>query len=145
LCDTNIWLALVIDLHVHHERAQLWLDGIDAANSIHFCRDTQRSLLRLLTNRGLMNRYALPAVSNVQAWLAYDSLLADYRITYQSEEPAGLEHYWRDYSARATASTNLWMDAYLAAFARAGDFRLVTADAAFRQFDALDLLLLSNA
>jgi predicted nucleic acid-binding protein len=34
------------------------------------------------------------------------------------------------------------MDAYLAAFARAGGHRLVTTDRAFRQFSGVDLVLL---
>jgi predicted nucleic acid-binding protein len=36
------------------------------------------------------------------------------------------------------------MDAYLAAFALAGRFRMVTTDAAFRQFGELDLMLLGQ-
>jgi hypothetical protein len=36
------------------------------------------------------------------------------------------------------------MDAYLAAFAQAGDYQLVTTDAAFAQFDGLDLELLGS-
>jgi predicted nucleic acid-binding protein len=35
------------------------------------------------------------------------------------------------------------MDAYLAAFARAEGCTLVTTDAAFKQFDGLELLLLN--
>ena len=36
------------------------------------------------------------------------------------------------------------MDAYLAAFAMAGAYQLVTTDSAFKQFTGLDLLVLSN-
>ncbi|MBI3924942.1 MAG: hypothetical protein HY319_05325 [Armatimonadetes bacterium] len=36
----------------------------------------------------------------------------------------------------------LWMDAYLAAFAIAGGSRIVTTDFAFKQFPGLDLLIL---
>jgi hypothetical protein len=36
------------------------------------------------------------------------------------------------------------MDAYLAAFACAGGFQLVTTDSGFRQFRGLDLLLLGE-
>ena len=36
------------------------------------------------------------------------------------------------------------MDAYLAAFALAGGYRMVTTDAAFKQFRGLDLELLGD-
>ena len=51
---------------------------------------------------------------------------------------------WKDLAARGTASPKLWMDAYLAAFALAGEYRLVTTDAAYRQFKGLDLLVLEQ-
>jgi predicted nucleic acid-binding protein len=37
------------------------------------------------------------------------------------------------------------MDAYLAAFALAGGYRMVTTDTAFRQFSVLDLVLLGHS
>jgi hypothetical protein len=37
------------------------------------------------------------------------------------------------------------MDAYLAAFALAGGYRLVTIDAGFTQFAGLDLVLLGSS
>ena len=46
--------------------------------------------------------------------------------------------------ARDCASPKLWMDAYLAAFALAGRNQKVTTDAAFRQFQGLDLLVLGD-
>jgi predicted nucleic acid-binding protein len=47
-------------------------------------------------------------------------------------------------AARGTASPKLWMDAYIAAFALAGRYRMVTTDAAFRQFRGLNLLVLGQ-
>ena len=58
------------------------------------------------------------------------------------EEPAGLERQWKKLAVRNTASPKLWMDAYLAAFAIAGRYSMVTTDSAFRQFRELDLLVL---
>lgn len=49
------------------------------------------------------------------------------------QEPAGI-----------AASPKLWMDAYLAAFARSAGYTLVTTDAAFTQFADLDLRLLTT-
>ena len=46
--------------------------------------------------------------------------IADERIAFQSREPARLESLWRQLASRDTASPKLWMDAYLAGFARAG-------------------------
>jgi hypothetical protein len=36
------------------------------------------------------------------------------------------------------------MDAYLAAFAQAGGYRMVTTDDAYRQFDGLDLEMIGQ-
>jgi len=54
----------------------------------------------------------------------------------------GVERLWKELAARGTASPKLWMDAYLAAFALAGRYSMVTTDAGFRQFRGLDLLVL---
>ncbi len=43
---------------------------------------------------------------------------------------------------RSQASPKVWMDAYLAAFAVAGNYQFVTNDKAFRQFEGLDLVML---
>lgn len=70
-------------------------------------------------------------------------MIADDRIVLRSDEPAGLEAHWRTYAARESASPKLWMDAYLAAFAISDGYRMVTTDTAYRQFEGLDLHLLS--
>lgn len=60
------------------------------------------------------------------------------------EEPDGLEERWREYAVRPLSSPNLWMDAYLAAFARQSGCQFVTTDLAFRQFVGLDVVVLDN-
>jgi hypothetical protein len=55
-----------------------------------------------------------------------------------------IERWWTQHALRPTASPKLWMDAYLAAFARAAGYTLVTTDAAFRQFEGVDILLLGS-
>jgi predicted nucleic acid-binding protein len=72
-------------------------------------------------------------------------LARDERVGFEPTDPLGLEAHWRQFSPRRTASTKLWMDAYLAAFAVASGLRLVTTDAAFRQFAGLDVLVLGAA
>ena len=81
-------------------------------------------------------------LSNKAAWSVYEGFLGDDRISWV-EEPNGLESHWKRLAACATTSPKLWMDAYLAAFAIAGDHGLVTTDQAFKQFKGLNLLLLS--
>lgn len=141
LCDSNIWLALTLSEHSLHQVAVNWFELQDEPDSVCFCRATQQSYLRLLSNSKLLRSYGNEALTNQQAWQAYDTLLGDFRIAL-SPEPPGLEAWWTRYGLRDTASPKLWMDAYLAAFAKAGSFKLVTLDQGFRQFEGLDLLLL---
>jgi toxin-antitoxin system PIN domain toxin len=142
LCDSNVWLALALSGHAHHGLARDWLDAVDETSTVLVCRATQQSFLRLLTNASVLAPYGNPPLTNREAWQAYEALAADYRIVFQAEEPAGLESRWKDLALRDSASPKLWMDAYLAAFALAAGYRMVTTDASFRQFAGLDLLLL---
>lgn len=144
LCDSNVWLALALSTHVHHKAARDWFEAVPEPGSVLFCRATQQTFLRLLTNASVLSPYGNPPLTNRQAWEAYQALLADDRIAFRSEEPAGLEALWRRFAVRGTASPKLWMDAYLAAFALAGGCRMVTTDAAFRQFSGLDVTLLGE-
>jgi toxin-antitoxin system PIN domain toxin len=145
LCDSNIWLALALSKHAHHVAAREWLDTVEAPMSIFFCRATQQSFLRLLTNVSVLAPYGNPPLTNREAWSAYEAFLADDRITFRADEPVGLESSWKELAVRRTASPKLWMDAYLAAFALSGRYSMVTTDAAFRQFRGLDLLVLGQS
>jgi toxin-antitoxin system PIN domain toxin len=144
LCDSSVWLALALSTHSHHAAAGEWFDAVPDPGSVVFCRATQQTFLRLLTNASVLSPYGNPPLTNRQAWEAYQALLADERITFRSDEPAGLETLWRRFAVRGTASPKLWMDAYLAAFALSGGYRMVTTDGAFKQFAGLDLELLGE-
>ena len=144
LCDSNVWLALVLSEHRHHGTVLQWLENVDTPGSVCFCRATQQSLLRLLTTAAVMRPYGNPPLSNRQAWGIYEQLLADDRILFKSHEPNRLEIRWKALGSRDSASPKLWMDAYLAGFALAGGFGLVTTDAAFAQYPGLDLTLLET-
>lgn len=144
LCDSNIWVAVAIEQHSHGTSARHWLDSVGADDTIWFCRATQQSFLRLLSNTAVLSRYGLVPLTNIQAWDTFDTLLQDERIAFRQDEPPGLEGQWRAFSARPTASTKLWMDAYLAAFAYTAGYQLVTTDRAFSQFEGLDVLLLGD-
>lgn len=143
LCDGNVWLALALSGHVHHPAASAWLGRIDEPAVLHFCRATQQAFLRLLTNAAVLAPYGNPPLTNHQAWTAYRALMQDDRITFHRTEPAELESMWIKFARRDSASPKLWMDAYLAAFALAGGFTMVTTDSGFRQFSGLDLLVIS--
>jgi len=142
LCDSNVWLALALSKHSRHVAAREWLETVDESASVFFCRATQQSLLRLLTNTTVLGAYGNSPLTNREAWSAYEAFLADDRIAFRADEPVGLELSWKEFAVRGTASPKLWMDAYLAAFALAGGYSMVTTDAAFRQFRGLDLLVL---
>jgi toxin-antitoxin system PIN domain toxin len=145
LCDSNIWLALALSRHPHHAAVRDWFETVVDPKSLFFCRATQQTFLRLLTSAALFAPFGDRPLTNQQAWRAYEALLADDRIVSQAREPAGLEPRWRQLAVRGTASPKLWMDAYLAAFAQAGGYRMVTTDAAFKQFGGLDLVLLGSS
>ena len=70
---------------------------------------------------------------------------ASPRPVLSGERAAGVEPLWKQLAARGTASPKLWMDAYIAVFALAGRYSMVTTDAAFRQFRGLDLLILGQS
>ena len=143
LADSNIWMAFAIPGHVFHSTVEEWLLRGRAGDPVCFCRATQQSFLRLLTTAATLAPYGLPALSNSAAWSQYERMRADDRIGWL-DEPGGLELHWKKCSGRRWASPKLWMDAYLAAFAIAGKYKLVTTDKAFKQYKGLDLLLLPN-
>lgn len=142
LCDANVWLALALSRHVHHQKVRRWFQAVLEPASILFCRATQQTFLRLLTNSSVLAPYGNPPLTNAQAWKAYEAFAADDRVGLRVDEPAQLESHWKRLAGRDTASPKLWMDAYLAAFAITGDLRLVTTDSAFRQFAGLHPLVL---
>lgn len=144
LCDSNVWLALALSKHAHHEAARDWLEKIAEPDSILFCRATQQSFLRLLTNASVLRPYGNRPLTSRQAWRAYEALRADDRIVMRREEPASLEDHWSRFALRDTASPKLSMDAYLAGFALAAGLRMVTTDTAFKQFRGLDLELIGS-
>jgi toxin-antitoxin system PIN domain toxin len=143
LPDVNIWLALTLSGHSHHQAARIWLEGQDDHSSICFCRATQQGLVRLLTTAAVLAAYGIPPLANREAWSVLESFMADDRIAF-ANEPAGVEESWKELAAlRDTNSPKLWMDAWLAAFARCSGFQLITADKAFSQFEGIDLHLVT--
>lgn len=143
LPDINVWFGLAVSNHEHHPAAVRWLKTQQEPASLGFCRATQQGYLRLLSSEKLLRSYRLPPLTNAQVWASYQALLADERITFLPE-PAGFEPIWQRFGSRNTASTQLWMDSFLAAFAVAGKHELVSFDSGFRQFAGLTLQLLKS-
>ena len=144
LCDSNVWLALVLSEHQHHRVVRDWFETIETPGSVCFCRATQQSLLRLVTTEAVMGCYGVPALTNRGAWQLYEQILSDDRIVLQANEPSRLESRWKSLALRDTASPKVWMDSYLAGLALASGFGIVTTDKAFITFSGLDLTLLGQ-
>ena len=82
------------------------------------------------------------AVSFQSHWWAFDELISDERVAF-AEEPDGIEAAWRSLTQLQTFSQNVWSDAYLAAFAQAADFEVVTFDRGFTQYKNVRVTVLS--
>jgi uncharacterized protein len=138
LPDINVWLALTFDSHVHHPAAKTWFDNLPADATCAFCRLTQLGFLRLATNQTVFGKHALTLPV---AWQKFDLWMGDPRIGY-AEEPLDLEAHWRAFTQSQSFSPQVWNDAYLAAFALAGNLNLVTFDKAFARFPKVQCTIL---
>lgn len=108
-----------------------------------FCRATQQSFLRLASTPALLKAYGAESLSNRDALLAFNTLMALTQVR-EREEPSGVCALWHRMASRDTASPKVWMDAYLAAFAITAGLRMVTLDRDFRNFatHGLDCVLI---
>lgn len=140
LPDINVWVALSMPAHTHHATVAQWMER-EPSPSLHFCRYTQQGLLRLSTTSAVTSLFGLAPLTNRGALKRLDVWLADPRIHF-AQEPPQLYKQWSAFANVDTASPKLWMDAYLAAFAVTGGYRLVTTDQAFKQFKGLNPLVL---
>ncbi len=122
LLDVGVWLAAIWGRHTHHQVAADWFR--QQTDELVFCRVTQMSLLRLLSNPAIMGD---DTIDRSQAWRTFDQLWADERVLW-ADEPDELDGVWRAISAREDQSHKLWTDDYLAAFAQASDVTLATLD-----------------
>lgn len=139
--DVNVWLALSHGGHVHHKVANEWFESEKDA-VFCFSRFTQIGLLRLLTNTQVMGDEVL---SQAGAWDVYARWLTDERIEFHREpEGRDFEELFRRLSMKAQPSSKVWADAYLAAFAKTGGFRVVTFDRAFKAFPGVATVLLGD-
>lgn len=71
-------------------------------------------------------------------------MLADSNVWLALALSKHEQSHWKKLAGNSKAAPKLWMDAYLAAFAVAGGYQLVTTDKAFKQFKGLNHLVLSK-
>jgi hypothetical protein len=122
--DVNVWMALILEHHVHRPVARAWWQSSDVP--IALTRFTQLSILRLLTTHAAMGGKPL---SMDDAWCVYDRLFEDDRVAFVPE-PVSVDTSFRQCAAGRTASPKLWADAWLLAVAHAAGGKLVTFDRA---------------
>jgi len=83
-------------------------------------------------------------MTNTEAWAHYRQLRSSRLVDFVPE-PTDIESSWRRFSDRKSASPKIWMDAYLAAFAVAGNYNFLSADRAFSQYEGLNVIILEKA
>lgn len=137
LLDVNVWLALNVPDHVHHKRSlKYWRE--EAGTRVISCRTTELALLRLLTSAHAVGSGALHGAA---AW----SIAEEWRSrgVAVEAEPTGVDDLLQAWAGMLDLRGRLWTDAYLAAFAVAGGYRLVSFDSDFHRFPHLHWLHLA--
>ena len=135
--DINVWVALSDQGHVHHTIANDWLDDVGRDVRFFFCRLTQLGLMRLLSTTAVMGDEAL---TQAEAWRAYDRWLQDDRVEFL-DEPAGLESRFRTETRLRHPAPRDWADSYLVAFAAAAGLTIATFDRALGKKAGSSILL----
>ncbi len=133
LSDVNFLLALVAEGHSKHGAARTWHATLPADEVVHICRPVQAGFIRLLCMEAALHR---DAVTLPEAWSLYATLIESGRFAFVLEPP-GLDVAWERLCRPFGKSPKVVMDAYLAAFAMTGGYRLVTLDRGFAQFKGL--------
>lgn len=92
-----------------------------------------------------MNRCSAAAMTNSEA-VKFLANVYDDRVVSRADEPPATRALWLEFADHFQAAPNLWMDAYLAAFAIALDAQMVTFDRGFDSFvrHGLNLTLLQS-
>lgn len=138
MCDVNVLLALAIERHTHHARCTAWWQRRNTAEPLLVCREVQAAFLRLVASPAVMGEEALTLP---QAWALYVALLRSGGFV-RVLEPRGVDAIWERLCRPHGRAPKVVMDAYLAAFAIAGGYTLVTLDQGFGQFEGLSCEML---
>jgi len=135
LLDANVWIALSAPGHVHHARARKYWNE-EADEELLFCRATALALLRYLTNRRILGSKVL---TTNEAWGLLRTWITKPSVRF-FDEPLGIDDWLDRWSDDRAISGGEWTDAYLAAFAAASGYRLVTFDSDFQNYPEIDML-----
>lgn len=136
LPDVNVWLALAVQEHPHHDQALAYWQH-HAAARVWFCRVTMLGLVRLLTQPKLMGSGALEPTAALSAYERFASLP---EVGLRAD-PLGCDRALQRL-LQPGLPRRLLTDVYLAAFAESANLRLVTFDRDFGRFEGLSALQL---
>ena len=85
--DTNTWIALAVETHAMHGAARRWYDAEPlTAGELLFCRATEISFLRLVTQARVMNACGVVPLTNAEAVGYLDNLYRDPAVA-RADEP----------------------------------------------------------
>lgn len=134
LPDVNVWLALVDENHVHHEKALSYWQN-QSSPDIAYCRVTLLAFLRLSTHPKVLSRALAPD----EAWAIYHRYRKEARVGF-IQDFEGVDQGFMELSQRSDFVHGLWTDCYLAALAQFRNCRVVSFDQDFERFPKLNFL-----
>ena len=73
LPDVNVWLALAVNQHPHHDAAAAYWSAHEAG-LVWFCRVTMLGLVRLLSNPKVMGEQALDLKQSIATYHRFAAL-----------------------------------------------------------------------
>ena len=138
LFDSSVWVALAFGSHPHHSEALQAFQAADSDSPVAFCRATQQTFLRIVTTASVQKIFGSAVITNDEAWYQWEQIAKLPQVVWL-DEPREMAILWQKYARIHSSSPKVWMDAYLAGFARGHGIALVTLDKDFRNFDGLNL------
>lgn len=141
LLDINTWIALSLDAHPQHAAARAWYGRTPLhEGDLLFCRQTELGFLRLITQERTMKHCGVQALGNDEAVDFLADLCGNPAVS-RADEPSSTWELWLKLAKGPQPSPNVWMDAYLAAFAIAFGAEMVTFDLGFKSYTSSGLRL----
>jgi toxin-antitoxin system PIN domain toxin len=131
LVDTNVWLALLLPLHPHHQSSHQYITQTGAP--LRLCTSVQISLMRLLTTPSMQEAYGIPQLNNHDASAYLTQIRANPHVQVVAE-PVEIYPLWIELAAHTTPAPKRWMDAHIAALALHHDWPVVTLDRGFEVY-----------
>lgn len=148
LPDINVWLALAVEEHPHHDAAKQYWDSVQAKPSgernLWFCRVTMLGLVRLLSQPKVMGQGVLNLAQAMALYQQFRAVAGVDLLTEPRQCDAVLQGLVLANSTNQPLPTRLWTDAYLAALAQSSGARLVSFDQDFKRFDLATCLVLQK-